>query len=356
MDIREKLRRELVQGALGMMDEDALDNYKDRLTVILNKYEITNRETALAICNEDKNRQYMMEFLTAKAAEGCTNRTLNFYRAELPKTLFRIGKTVDEITPDDVRLWIVQRTRRDGVTLTTVGNEFRVLSSFFTWLRKEELINRNPIDKVEHPKKRKVKKKAFSEIDLERIRGACRTNRERAMIELLLSTWCRVTEIVNIRTQEIEGDRVVVLGKGNKERTVFLNAKAQFALEQYMQERKDLNPYIFPRAKRSITMNCKGKKQEMLKLWYSDPEEVDESRHMDQSSFEGVIRNIGIRAGVENTHPHRFRRTGATRALENGMPIMTVSKILGHESVGTTQIYLDISEDNIQIEHRKFVR
>lgn len=356
MDVREKLRRELIEGAIEILDEDALDLYKDRLTLTLDKYEITERETALAVCNEDKNKQFMMEFFIAKAAEGCTNRTLKFYRAELPKVLFRIGKTVDEITPDDVRLWIVQRTRRDGVTLTTVGNEFRVLSSFFTWLRKEELINRNPIDKVEHPKKRKVKKKAFSEIDLERIRGACRTNRERAMIELLLSTWCRVTEIVNIRTQEIEGDRVVVLGKGNKERTVFLNAKAQFALEQYMQERKDLNPYIFPRAKRLILMNCKEKKQEMLKLWYSDPEEVDESRHMDQSSFEDVIRKIGKRAGVENTHPHRFRRTGATRALENGMPIMTVSKILGHESVGTTQIYLDISEDNVQIEHRKFVR
>jgi site-specific recombinase XerD len=298
----------------------------------------------------------MMEFLTAKAAEGCTNRTLKYYRQTLPKVLFEINKTVDEITPDDIRLWLVKRTRRDNVTFTTAGNEFRILSSFFTWLKKEELVFRNPIDKVEHPKKKKIQKKAFTEMELEKIRGCCETKRDKAMVEMLLSTWCRVSEIVNIKICEINDDMVTVLGKGMKERTVFLNAKAQYALKEYLSERKDTNPYIFPKAKRGILMDCRGKRKALLKQWYSIPEEVDPSMHMDMSSFESVIRNIGRRAGVENTHPHRFRRTGATRALENGMPIMTVSKILGHESIGTTQIYLDISEESIQIEHRKFVR
>ncbi len=355
MECKERLRNELINSAMDIMDEESIDLFRDRMVMLLDKYDVSDRETSLAVVNEDKNRKWLIAFLTAKAAQGCTKRTLQFYGAAIPKVLERIGKTADEIVPDDVRMYVVVRTRKDGVSLTTAGNEYRVLSSFFDFLTKEELIYHNPFYKLKHPKKIKKQKKAFSEMDIEKIRGACKTERETAMIEVLLSTWCRLTEVVNIKISDIEDDRVTVLGKGNKERTVFLNAKARFALEKYLAQRKDSNPYVFPAMKGAHQGLHIGKKGTCKKYWYKIPRLVDDEIGMSKDSFGTIIKRLGKEAGVENTHPHRFRRTGATRALEKGMPIMTVSKILGHESVGTTQIYLDVSESSIHAEHRKFV-
>lgn len=360
--MKEQLRNELIMAAQKGMDDDELDEFKDRLTMILSNYDIAVRETHLAIRNEDKNKELVFKFLTAKAASGLSDRTLKYYRSEIPKALERMGRTATEVTPDDIRVWMVTRIRKDQVSTVTAGNEFRCMSSFFQWMQKEELIFRNPFNKVEHPKKMKTRKKKFSDLEIEKLRGACRTERETAIVEMLLSTWCRISELVNIKISDIQEDKITVLGKGNKERTVYLNAKAQYALQRYLSTRSDINPYVFPRMKGSDNgnhlkdMHFKGVPISELKYWYKNPEFVDKDRKTDKGTIESIIREMGIRAGVEKAHPHRFRRTGATKALENGMPILTVSKILGHESVGTTQIYLDISEDNIEHEHRKFVQ
>jgi len=360
--MKEKLRNELIMAAQSSMDDDELDEFKDKLVMILNQYDISVMETHLAIRDEDVNRDLVFRFITAKAASGLSERTLKYYSKEIPKALERMGRTATEVTPDDIRIWMVTRIRKDQVSTVTAGNEFRCMSSFFQWMQKEDLIYKNPFNKVEHPKKMKSKKKKFTDLEIERLRGACRTERETAIVEMLLSTWCRISELVNIKITDIEEDRITVLGKGNKERTVYLNAKAQYALQRYIATRSDINPYVFPRMKGSDNgnhlkeLNFKGVPIADLKYWYKDPENVDKDGHSDKGTIEGIIREMGNRAGVEKAHPHRFRRTGATKALENGMPILTVSKILGHESVGTTQIYLDVSEDNIEHEHRKFVQ
>lgn len=357
MELKEQLKLEIINAASVFAKDESLQYFKDELTVILSGYDVNMQETALTVRNVDKNRDWIKRFLVAKLAKGCTGRTINYYGTTIPKILEEIDKSVDEISPDDVRLWMVNRTRRNHVSSVTVSSEFRCLSSFYAWLKEEEFIVKNPIAKIDRPKQIKIKKKAFSDIELEKIRGACETERDTAMIEILLSTWCRVTEIANIKMSDIEGEKIHVLGKGQKERTVFLNAKAIYALDRYLSLRKDDNPYLFPGMRGAENgdhlRKIKGLRSEM-KNWFQNPDYVDIKNPMNVSSIEGRIRKIGRNAGVKNTHPHRFRRTGATKALKNGMPIMTVSKILGHESVATTQIYLDINDEDIELEHKRY--
>ena len=175
------------------------------------------------------------------------------------------------------------------------------------------------------------------------------------MVEILLSTGCRVNELANMKVTDIEDDQITVLGKGNKYRTVYLNAKGVMALHKYLAERSDTNPYVFPKGK-TVAGGIYAKMTHNAKHdFYKNPELLEPDTHMDKSSIGATIRNIGHRAGVEKVHPHRFRRTCATFALHRGMPIEQVSKMLGHEQISTTQIYLDLSREDLAAAHRKYV-
>lgn len=318
------------------------------LIIIMSDYEIMARETAVAIWNEDKNRNYLQKFMIAKTVKGCTDRTLDLYKTELWKILNKIGKPVDEITTDDIRLYLAIRQKRDGVSKTTANNELRYLRSFFGYLHVEELIHKNPVAKIERIKCDKQKKNAFTELEVEKLRDACVNTWETAVVETLLSTGCRVSELVNIKLSDLEGDQLIVHGKGNKDRTVYLNAKAIMAITKYLGERKDSNPYLFPGG-------FFGSPREDFRDWYKYPDRVDAERHCDAGSIEHKVRGLGKKTGVTNVHPHRFRRTCATFALRRGMPIEQVSKMLGHEQISTTQIYLDLSEDDLKQAHKKYV-
>lgn len=354
------MREELITRIINILskyDIPAQDLRLD-LDIALADFEITSRCTELMIAEEDVNEAMIRRFLAAKLASGRTERTLTYYGNSIRSFFRRVDKNYDQITSDDIRLFIALRIKRDGVSKVTANNERRNLSAFYQWLQKEEILLRNPMAKVEGIKLQKVKKKAFEEIEMEKIRDACRTNRERAIIEVLSSTWCRVSEIAQIKLSEIKNDEILVHGKGEKDRIVYLNAKAKLALEKYLKERNDKNPYLFARAKFAgdVKSMTQGKKRSNQCKWYLDPDLVDSDKNMERSTIESVVRNIGKRAGVENVHPHRFRRTGATYALEHGMPLITVSKLLGHADIGVTQIYLDISDRDLEEAHRKYVR
>ena len=318
------------------------------LIIILSDYEITTRETAIAVRCEDRNKYCLQKFLVAKTVKGCTDRTLHLYKKEIWKILEDINKTVDEITADDVRLYLALRQKRDGVTKRTADNELRYLRSFFGYLTAEEVITKNPVAKIDRIKCDKLKKKAFTEMEVERIRDACENTWETAVIEMLLSTGCRVTELVNIKIEDIEKDQLIVHGKGNKDRVVYLNAKAVVAIEKYMADRKDNNAYLFPGGFfATVRADCKN--------WYKYPDRVDLERHCNIGTIQSKIRKIGRRASVVQAHPHKFRRTCATFALRRGMPIEQVSQMLGHEQIGTTQIYLDLTEEDLKQAHKKYV-
>lgn len=307
------------------------DDIKSKLILILSNYEISKRNTEITLYDcEDYNQQIISRFLINKTVAGMTERTIKFYGSQLKFTFSRINKPINQITSDDIKLYLAKRQVQDKVGDVTVGNEWRVLSAFYGWLHREELIEKNPMYKVDKPKQRKKKKKAFSSMECELIRNSCDNLREKAIVEVLFSTWSRVSEIEQMDISDIEGDSLTVVGKGKKERIVYLNSKAQLAIKNYLENRDDNNPALF--------------------VSFDKP-----YNRLLKSSIEKTVREIGKRAGVENVHPHRFRRTGATIALRSGMPIEKVSFLLGHESIETTQIYLDINEDEVKQAHKKYV-
>lgn len=346
------MRRELAEkitfmlGRYGVTDDGILND----IVILLNDYEVTVRETALTVRSEDRNMQLLQKFIISKTVKGCTERTIRLYATELKKILEAINKTVDDITADDIRYYLALRERRDGICKTTANNELRYMRSFFGWLHVEEMIPRNPTAKLDSIKVVKKKKQAFTELEVERIRNGCANAKEIAAVEVMLSTGCRVTELVSIKIEDIDSGKLIVHGKGEKDRMVYLNAKAQVALERYMKERKDKNPYMFPKMVSVVELKRKNDR-----CSYRYPENVIPDGHMDKSSVEAMMRRIGKRAGVAGVHPHRFRRTCATFALRRGMPIEQVSKMLGHEQISTTQIYLDMDETELEQAHKKYV-
>lgn len=335
------------------ISDESMDSVKNELYILANNFEITNRSTEIAEISEDRNKNLLERFLLAKKVAGCTKRTIKYYGTSIKKVLHDIGKTVDDITTDDIRFYIAVRERRDKVSKVTVGNETRNLSSFFTWLYEEELIRTNPMRRVERIKQAKTKKEAFTEMEIERLRMAADGDKEKMVIEVLWSTGCRVTELAQMLIGDIDADRILVHGKGEKDRYVYLNARAKLALEVYLGQRKDRNPYLLPRAC-SVSRMKKSCKKKDMKDWWKDPDNI-EPGHTDPGTIESNTRDLAKRAGVGEANPHKFRRTCATMALRRGMPIEQVSKMLGHESIETTQIYLDLSEDELKQAHKKYV-
>lgn len=347
MDERKNLINDICMGLISF-DIDIAD-VKDMLYIALEPYEITNRSTELAEVSQDRNEYLVSKFLISKTVKGCTKRTIQYYGMIVRKILDAIGKTVDDITQDDILYYMALRQRRDHIQKVTADNELRCLKSFFQYLTAEELITKNPTAKIDRIKCEKRVKEIFTDVEIEKIRMAARGEREKLLVEVMLSTGCRVSELVGIRLDEIDGNRVLLHGKGEKDRYAYLTAKAVVMLEVYVRERKDKNPYLFPGGKWDLA----SKKR--MTDWWKDPESVTSDTCIDKGTVEAMMRKMAKRAGVERANPHKFRRTCATMALRRGMPIEQVSKMLGHEQISTTQIYLNLSEEELRLAHKKYV-
>lgn len=348
--MRAELKSRIVQ--LLVKHDKLYSGFSEELEIILGDYDIGRRSTELSVIDETSDQVLIQRFVTAKIVKGLSERSLHYYTTTIRFFLNYVHKSIKDVASDDIRLYLAMRLKRDGVTDTTAGNELRNLRSFYNWLYTEELIKTNPISKIEAIKQKKVKKKAFTEYEIELIRNACRTSRETAIVEVLLSTGCRVNELANIKREEVKGDSILVHGKGDKDRIVYLNAKARMAIERYIKERNDESEYVFPKS--AVRVDSDIRIRTAKGVWYTNPDMVA-NEPAAISSIESVVRKIGKRAGVEKVHPHRFRRTCATLALRRGMPIEQVSRMLGHEQISTTQIYLDLSERDLEQAHRKYV-
>ena len=349
------MKNEIINRFCGALQRNGIEadwnDITNELVVILDDYDIKPAERAIVVRDEAINERLLKNFLATKAVEGCTKRTVDQYHRSIKFILNKIGKNAMDITTDDIRLYLALRQTQDKISKSFANTELRYLSTFFNYLMNEEVITRDPTKKINCIKVEKKQKKAFSGMELEKLRGGCQNNRQRAIIEMLLSTGCHVSELVGIKIEEINGEEIIVHGKGEKDRTVYLNAKAQYAIEAYLNERKDKNPYLFPRSN-NFDNNKKGKHTHD---WYKYANEVSPTGHNDKGAIESFVRKLGKRVGVDNAHPHRFRRTCATMALSRGMPLLQVSKMLGHEQVNTTQIYLDIQQEEVAAAHKKYV-
>ena len=315
---------------LGGVSSESIDIIENALHVVLRDYDISEKSTALALVNQDTTTKSIQMFFISKKVEGLSDKSLTYYGYVLRKFFEIIKINLEDISTNDVRYYLAKRQMDNpDISKVTLNNERRVLRSYFSWCQAEDYISKNPMVAIKQIKTPKLVKKAFTEMEMEKMREACESHRERAIIEVLYSTGVRCAELSGIKLSDINGDEILVLGKGNKERIVYLNARALVAVQKLIEDRDYESEYLF----------CSERGHRQLK----------------NSSIQSIVKSIGKRAGVTNVHPHRFRRTAATHALNRGMPIEQVSRMLGHASIETTTIYARSTTENVKESHKKFV-
>ena len=282
--------------------------------------------------SEATNYDYLEMFIAAKKIEGCSDRTVAYYKATVEHLLKCIDTPIRKITTDEIRSYLAKYQEKSGCSKTTVDNIRRNISSFFSWLEEEDYILKSPMKRIHKIKTVQPVKETISDELIERLRDACLCKRDLAMVDLLYSTGIRVGELVRLNVDDIsfEERECVVFGKGDKERKVYFDAKAKLHLQDYLKERNDDNPALF------VTLDAPHQR---LKI----------------SGVEIRIRSLGRSINAEKIHPHKFRRTMATRAIDKGMPIEQVQKILGHSQIDTTMQYAMVNQSNVKNAHRKYI-
>ena len=278
------------------------------------------------------NEEYLTMFLEAKKIEGCSWRTIQYYRVTIEK-MFRVNvEPVRKITTEDMRSYLSEYQKVNECSKVTVDNVRRNLSSFFSWLEEENYILKSPMRRIHKIKTNQQVKEVISDEDIERLRDKCTCKRDLAMIDLLYSTGIRVGELVNLNIDDVdfEARECIVLGKGGKERKVYFDAKAKLHLQNYIDSRNDSNQALF------VTLD---EPYDRLKI----------------SGVEIRMRQLGRSVRISKIHPHKFRRTMATRAIDKGMPIEQVQKILGHSQIDTTMRYAMVNQNNVKSSHQKYI-
>ncbi len=278
------------------------------------------------------NWEYVDRFLNAKQMEGCSERTIQYYRVTVEHFLKDIIIPVRKITTEDIRDYLVKYQKRNNCSKVTVDNVRRNISSFFSWLEEEDYILKSPMRRIHKIKTKTVVKETISDEAIEKMRDCCDEPRDLAIIDLLYSTGIRVGELVNLDISDVDLEQreCIVFGKGDKERRVYFDAKAKIHLQNYIASRMDKNPALF------VTLDAPFNR---LKI----------------SGVEIRIRELGRKLGLNKIHPHKFRRTMATRAIDKGMPIEQVQKILGHSQIGTTMQYAIVNQNNVKSSHQKYI-
>lgn len=278
------------------------------------------------------NLEFLRLFLDAKKVEGCSERTIKYYKDTLEHFMTVIDTPARKITTEEVRTYLANYQQSHGCSNVTVDNVRRNISSFFSWLEEEDYILKSPMKRIHKIKTRTVVKHVISDEGIEKLRDNCSTKRDLAIIDLLYSTGIRVGELVNLNVDDIdlEDRECVVYGKGDKERRVYFDAKAKVHIEDYIKSREDNNEALF------VTLDAP---HERLKI----------------SGVEIRLRQLGRQLKLERIHPHKFRRTMATRAIDKGMPIEQVQKILGHSQIDTTMQYAMVNQANVKTSHQRYM-
>lgn len=278
------------------------------------------------------NAEYLQLFLEAKQIEGCSDRTIQYYRTTIEHLLGVVETPIRRITTEEIRRYLVDYQKINNCSNVTIDNIRRNISSFFSWLEDEDYILKSPMKRIHKIKTLQQVKETISDEAIEKLRDSCNCSRDLAIIDLLYSTGIRVGELVklNIADVDFSSRECVVFGKGNKERKVYFDAKAKLHLQNYLDERTDDNPALF------VTLDAP---YDRLKI----------------SGVEIRVRNLGRKLNMDKIHPHKFRRTMATRAIDKGMPIEQVQKILGHSQIDTTMQYAIVNQNNVKNSHQKYI-
>ena len=322
------LINQVLQAMTESLGNQQIERLKDVLETTFSNIEIiekTESDAAIDSC-------VIQTFLSAKRVEGCSEKSMHYYESTLRNALDAIGKSVKDISTDDLRRYLDEYQQRSGASRVTVDNIRRILSSFFAWLEEEFYIVKSPVRRIHKVKTGKVVKETYSDEALEMMRDSCENTRDLAMIDILASTGMRVGELVKLNRADIDfqNRECVVTGKGNKQRMVYFDARTKIHLQNYLRERKDNNEALF------VTLLAPHDRLQI-------------------SGVEIRLRHIGNGLNMTKVHPHKFRRTLATMAIDKGMPIEQVQHLLGHQSLDTTLQYAMVNQANVKMSHRKFI-
>ena len=335
MSTLEKVIKETMDLLVNDFDSTNLLKIENAMYLTLSDYliEIKDKQNTQLTTDINQDAKAYQMFFVAKKIEGCSEKTLKYYAFILRRFFEIISKPLATITTDDLRYYFATR---QNVSLVTITNERRVLLSFFSWLMNEEYVIKNPVLKIKNIKQPKIIKKPFSQTELEELRDTCKTLRDKAILETLLSTGMRCSELSNVNITDVDfsSGEILIMGKGNKQRICYLNAPAKKRLKDYLESRNDNYKPLFI----SLQNNRKEEDNRLL-----------------AGGVETVIREIGKRANIKEVHPHRFRRTSATMALQRGMPVEQVRIMLGHEKIDTTMRYAITADDSVKHSHSKYM-
>lgn len=332
INMKNTIIQEIEQSLLNYLDNSQLDALHMVLCRCLDKVDIKVVEDTDIHISEFSNMELINKFIAAKEIEGCSERTTKYYYATLIKMDSMISKNVTHLTTDDLRMYLTEYQKINNCSKASIDNIRRNLSSFFSWLEEENYILKSPMKRIHKIKTDKVIKETYSDETLELLRDNCNNLRDLAIIDLLSSTGMRVGELVrlNINDIDFENRECVVFGKGNKERPVYFDARTKIHLRNYIKSRNDDNVALF----------------------------VSLDAPHDRLNISGVeirLRQLGRKLGINKVHPHKFRRTVATKAIDKGMPIEQVQSLLGHSQIDTTMHYAMVNQNNVKESHRKFV-
>mgnify|MGYP000219502230 FL=1 len=329
--MKKELIKNVLNGMRSVLSEEHLKLLHDTMEVTLENFDVCLK------LSDDENREkenaeLLDVFISAKKIEGCSDKTIHYYKSSIEKLMAAVSKKVQEITTNDIRCYLAEQQENHHLSKVTIDNLRRIFSSFFSWLEDEDYIVKSPVRRIHKVRTDTLVKEVLSDESMEILRDSCQELRDIAMIDMLASTGMRVGELVKMNREDIDFHerQCVVFGKGNKEREVYFNARTKIHLKKYLDERTDDNPALFVSLAKPHT-------------------------RLTISGVEVRLRNLGKRASLSKVHPHKFRRTLATMAIDKGMPIEQVQKLLGHVKIDTTLHYAMVNQANVKMAHRKYL-
>ena len=327
--MKEELMTEVMQHMLSYLDNAQMKQLRQVMEHALCRYNVTELEIKP---EEDDSNNLIARFIAAKRIEGCSEKTLKYYQTTIDAMRASLGKNVRHINTEDLRTYLTEYQGKKQSSRVTIDNIRRILSSFFSWLEDEDYIVKSPVRRIHKVKTTSSIKETYSDEELEKMRDNCEELRDLAMIDMLASTGMRVGEMVLLNRADIDFSEreCVVFGKGDKERIVYFDARAKLHLQEYLDSRKDENPALF------VSLRTPHKRMQI-------------------GGIESRLRKMGKKLNIAKVHPHKFRRTLATMAIDKGMPIEQLQKLLGHQKIDTTLQYAMVKQSTVKNAHRKYI-
>lgn len=326
--MKERLISQVQQQMLPYLNNEQLSKLRAAMEYCLHGLEITETDQP----QEQEQPNAVAAFIAAKRIEGCSEKTLTYYRKTIEAMTAGIGKTPQQITTDDIRQYLTAYQVQRKSSKVTIDNIRRILATFYSWLEDEDYIVKSPVRRIHKVKTAKVIKDTYTDEALELMRDNCRTLRDLAIIDLLASSGMRVGEMVALNRDDINFNEreCVVFGKGSKQRLVYFDARTKIHLQNYLDSRTDIDPALF------VTLRAPFQRLQI-------------------GGVEARLRELGKRLLIPKVHPHKFRRTLATSAIDKGMPIEQVQQLLGHQKIDTTMHYAMVKQQNVKLAHRKYI-